>query len=146
MSKRVTALGQLLQLSVLLNEDMTQALGKLGLTTSRTHLLWELQQNGPATQRDLAQALKVSARNITGLVDGLVSTGFVTREPHPTDRRATLVSFTEHGADVMAQMAKDHKHLADLLFGGLPELDGFIKNMDHVLAQLQKAIEEEAGK
>ena len=62
--------------------------------------MWLLHQHGPSTQRELAEALGVSARNVTGLVDALVETGFVTRGPHPTDRRATLVSLTAHGAEV----------------------------------------------
>src|SRR5918993_821261 len=91
------ALDQVLELVVLLNEDMTRSLARIGLTSARAHVLWELHHRGPTTQRVLADALQVSPRNVTGLVDGLVETGFVTREPHPGDRRATLVSFTEHG-------------------------------------------------
>ncbi len=62
--------------------------------------VWLLHQNGPSTQRELAEALGVSARNVTGLVDALVETGFVRRGPHPTDRRATLVSLTDPGPRV----------------------------------------------
>jgi DNA-binding MarR family transcriptional regulator len=130
------ALDKVLHLTMLLTEDMNQALAKLGLTASRTQLLWELQQRGPATQRELAQALRVSARNVTGLVDGLVSTGFVTREPHPADRRAIHVKFTEQGAKTMAVMEKEHRELAKLLFGDLPNLKIFASGLDHVLARL----------
>ena len=91
------ALGQVLELAILLNDDMTRALARDGLTVARTHLLWELHQRGPSTQRVLADALGVSPRNITGLVDGLVATGFVTREPHPADRRRTELVLTDSG-------------------------------------------------
>ncbi len=40
------------------------------------------------TQRALADALQVTPRNVTGLVDALADSGFVERAPHPTDRRA----------------------------------------------------------
>ncbi|HEY4456567.1 MAG TPA: MarR family transcriptional regulator, partial [Pseudonocardiaceae bacterium] len=86
-----------MELNILLNEDAERGLAQSGLTMSRAGLLWEVFHHGPVTQRVLSEALKVSSRNITGLVDGLVETGFVTREPHPTDRRATLVTLTEHG-------------------------------------------------
>jgi hypothetical protein len=69
--------------------DATQALGALDLTPSRAHLLWELGQRGPVTQQVLA-ALRVTPRAMTGLVDALVASGLVTREPHPNDRRAAL--------------------------------------------------------
>jgi len=49
---------------------------------------------------DLASALGVTPRNVTTLVDGLEREGFVRRQPHPTDRRATVIELTDsaHGA------------------------------------------------
>jgi DNA-binding MarR family transcriptional regulator len=76
---------------------------------------------GPSTQRELADALRVSPRNITGLVDALVETGFVSREPHPTDRRATLVQFAQRGADVAGELERDQQEFARVLFEGMPE-------------------------
>ena len=118
-TKQEQALDLLLEISLLLHEDMTESLARDGLTTSRTRLLWELGLHGPMTQRSLADALGVSARNVTGLVDALVDTGFVTREPHPTDRRASLVSFTEHGAATVARLREGRQQVAGLLFGEL---------------------------
>src|SRR5687768_4436493 len=97
---RTPALDSLLELVLLLSEDMTRSLARDGLTTSRAQHPWELLQRGPTKQQVLAEALGVSARNVTGLVDALVASGFVTREPHPGDRRATLLSFTEHGSGI----------------------------------------------
>lgn len=121
-----------------LTEDMTRGLARDGLTLSRTHLLWVLHQAGPSTQQSLAAALKVSSRNVTGLVDGLVETGFVTREPHPTDRRATLVTLTDHGVSVMARMQREHIEFANALFDGLPEFSVFAAGLDAVLDRLYK--------
>jgi DNA-binding MarR family transcriptional regulator len=133
------ALDRVLELVVLLNEDMTQNLAREGLSGSRAHLLWELSHRGPSTQRVLAQALKVSARNITGLVDGLAATGFVTREPHPTDRRATLVTVTARGAASAEAMKKAHRELAWALFAGMPDVrfDGFVGGLGEVLDRLR---------
>lgn len=142
------ALDQVLELTVLLNNDMTQSLARDGLTGSRAHLLWELNQRGPSTQRVLADALDVSARNITGLVDGLVATGFVTREPHPTDRRATLVSFTEHGAAVTREMEEGHRELAGQLFADMPaaQFDCFGRGLVDVLDRLRSLVAGEQEK
>jgi len=138
----VQALDRVLELAVLINTDMTRGLGELGLTESRTHLLWVLGQRGPSTQRELADELHVSPRNITGLVDALAATGFVTREPHPTDRRATLVQFTEHGADVVRRFERDHHEFARLLFEGMSKtrFDGFAKGLDAVLDRLRPLV------
>jgi DNA-binding MarR family transcriptional regulator len=132
------ALGLVFELVVLLNDDMTRSLARDGLTPSRAHLLWELHQRGPSTQKVLADAMDVSARNVTGLVDALVETGFVTREPHPTDRRAALVSFTEHGARTARAMQSGQQELAHLLFSGMPaeRLDCFVEGLGEVLTRL----------
>jgi DNA-binding MarR family transcriptional regulator len=132
------ALGLIFELVVLLNDDMTRSLARDGLTPSRAHVLWELRERGPSTQKVLADAMGVSARNITGLVDALVETGFVTREPHPTDRRATLVSFTAHGARTADALKCGQQELAQLLFAGMPaeRLDCFAEGMGEVLTRL----------
>jgi len=134
------ALDQVLTLVVLLDDDMERALAHVRLTAPRAHLLWQLLHHGPSTQRAIAEAMCVSARNITGLVDGLVATGFVTREPHPTDRRATLVSFTRHGETVAQRLREDQREFARLLFGGMPaqQLDGFTDGLGQVMTRLHE--------
>jgi DNA-binding MarR family transcriptional regulator len=128
-----------LELVVLLNDDMTQAIEALELTPSRTHLLWELGLRGPVTQRVLADALKVTPRAVTGLVDALVENGLVTREPHPTDRRATLVTFTPRGARLVARLKRDHRLLARALFAPMSrrEFDCFARGLAGVIARLR---------
>ena len=139
---RTAALDRVLELAVLINADMSRDLAERGLTESRTHLLWVLLQQGPCTQRQLADALRVSPRNVTGLVDALVDTGFVTREPHPTDRRATLVQFTEHGATVAEGLARDQQEFARQLFRGMPKptFDCFVEGMGLVLDRLRTLV------
>ena len=136
------ALERVIELTVLLNDDMTQTLARDGLTVSRAHLLWELHHRGPSTQRVLAEALDVSPRNITGLVDALVATGFVTRQPHPRDRRATLVSFTDHGAQTAKKMDQGREQLAELLFAQMSDtqFDGLAAGLGLVLARLKEEL------
>ena len=95
---------QLLEVSLLLEADMSRSLAALGLNVTKTHLMWEVQVNGPSTQQHLAQAIGVSPRHVTGLVDALESDGFAQRRPHPSDRRAVLVGLTEKGTATMTTM------------------------------------------
>jgi DNA-binding MarR family transcriptional regulator len=136
------ALDRILELTVLLGRDMTDSLAREGLTDSRAHLLWQLQQRGPCTQRTLAADLHVTPRTITALVDGLVATGFVTREPHPSDRRATLVTFTERGRTTAQALLDGHRRLARQLFADLPPnvFDGFDVGLLHVLARFRGVV------
>jgi DNA-binding MarR family transcriptional regulator len=132
-------LDRVLELVVLLNDDMTQAIAALGLTPSRTHLLWELGQRGPVTQQVLATALKITPRAVTGLVDALVGSGLVTREPHPTDRRATLVTLTSRAEALVSQLKRDHEALASSLFAPMArtEFDSFARGLDGVIVRLR---------
>ncbi|GAB3267245.1 MarR family winged helix-turn-helix transcriptional regulator [Kineosporia babensis] len=136
------ALNKLLQVVTLLNEDMRQDFERRGLTPARTHALWVLAELGPSPQRALAQALGVTARNVTGIVDGLVETGFVTREPHPGDRRATLVTFTDKGAHTVHHLQESQRTLAVQLFGQMPaeRFSAFVNGMDDVLQVIQREL------
>jgi DNA-binding MarR family transcriptional regulator len=140
MGDRTPALDLIYELVLLLGEDMHRALARDGLTESRAHLLWELDQRGPTTQRALATALGVSPRNVTGLVDALEATGFVRRAPHPQDRRATLVTFTEHGARIAAGLSRGKEELAGVLFDDMdPQRYAcFVEGMREVLSALRE--------
>jgi DNA-binding MarR family transcriptional regulator len=146
-SDPVAALDRLLEVTVLLGQDMADGLAAHGLTVARTTLLWQLRAHGSSTQRALADALGVSPRNVTGLVDGLVAGGLVTREPHPTDRRATLVSFTDRGARLVDELGAGQAELAGRLFGGLApdRLDCLVAGLDEVLARLRVLVAGESS-
>jgi len=115
-----TVLDRVLLLATLVQSDLARFEREEGLTTPRTHLLWVLGEAGPTTQQSLARALDVTPRNVTGLVDGLVASGHVTREPHPDDRRATLVTPTALGARTIEDLVTSHEDLARRLFGDVP--------------------------
>jgi DNA-binding MarR family transcriptional regulator len=106
----------LLEVSELFQKDMARAFAGTPLTPSRTRVLWDLAANGPSAQHALATRLEMSPRNITGLVDALESGGYVTRSPHPSDRRAIIVSLSASAVPFMRDMQREHAELsADLL-------------------------------
>ncbi len=121
MTDRTAVLDRVLHLATLVQADLGRFEREQGLTTSRVHLLWVLGASGPSTQQSLATALDVTPRNVTGLVDGLVASGHVTREPHPGDRRATLVTPTELGRRTIEDLVSSHADLAQQLFGDVPD-------------------------
>jgi DNA-binding MarR family transcriptional regulator len=132
-------LDRVLELALLLSQDAREGLALMGLTESRAHLVWELERRGPCTQRALADALKVSPRTITTLIDALVETGFVTRERHHSDRRATLITFTRHGREAADALVKGHQRLARELFEDLPPdvMDSFETGLSHTIDRLR---------
>lgn len=143
---RDDVLSRLFEVTVVLSDAMTVALSERGLTTSRAEVLWRLHRDGPTTQRDLSEALAVTPRNVTGLVDGLEAGGFVTREPHPTDRRATLVTLTKGGAKAAQSLAEDQDQMDAVLFGDLSpkQRQLLAAALDHVLDRLPTLRTEQA--
>lgn len=121
MTEPTGVLDRVLHLATLVQADLGRFEREQGLTASRVHLLWVLGSAGPTTQQALATALDVTPRNVTGLVDGLVASGHVTREPHPGDRRATLVTPTAQGARTIEDLVSSHADLAQQLFGDVPD-------------------------
>lgn len=141
-SPQVVALDRVLELTVLLSADMRRGLGAVGLTETKAHLVFALQQGGAATQRVLAEALGVTPRTVTTLVDELSAAGVVRRDPHPTDRRAVLVGLTDDGAALGAGLADGQVELAGQLFDGIDDLPTFTHVLDQVLGRLRGLLEE----
>jgi DNA-binding MarR family transcriptional regulator len=51
--------------------------------------------------------LQVHPTSVTSLIDRLERTGYVTRSPHPTDRRTTLATITDQGRAVAEQATRE---------------------------------------
>ena len=137
-------LDSLLAISQVLEADQERELERRGLTQPRTHVLWTIHHGGPATQAHLAEAIGVTPRNVTALVDALEATGFARREPHPTDRRAVHVHLTERGLSIMTAMDAEHDALGAALVDGLDDqtVDTALRALQHVLHRLQTLIAE----
>lgn len=133
------ALERLLEIATLLNEGMQGDAAGRGLTVARAEVIWLLHHHGPMRQRDLADTLRVSPRNVTGLLDALEKTGFVARTAHPDDRRATLIRLTNKGEAVTGALAADQAEFSSYLFGTLSqvELDRMARTLDKLLDRLR---------
>ena len=93
-----------------------------GASIPRMKLLYAVHCNGPRKMADLADALDVTPRNVTALVDSLEAEGLVRRVPHATDRRVTLVELTCNSDQVASRF---NAYLSSIggLFENLDEQD-----------------------
>jgi DNA-binding MarR family transcriptional regulator len=140
-SKSAAILERLFQLGVVLTASMDAGLAERGFTRARAEVLWQLQREPKRTQRELSQLLRCTPRNVTDLVDALEASGLVVREPHPTDRRATLVTLTRRGKSEVMRMQAGSRALAGVLFADLSSthLSTFETVLDLVLTRLGEA-------
>ena len=142
MPPQITVLDRLLEVSELFQRDMARAFAGTPLTPSRTRVLWELAASGPSSQHVLATRLEVSPRNITGLVDALEAGGYVTRSPHPTDRRSIIVSLAASAQEMMRTMQREHAELSAELLGAVDaaDRDALVRGIDAITGKLRELI------
>lgn len=75
----------------------------------------------PLTPAELAERTGVTRATITGLVDTLERAGYVTRTPHPDDRRMMSVALTKRGQKLLTQILPEHFRRMAWLMGLLSE-------------------------
>ncbi len=71
----------------------------------------------PLRPQDLADRVMISAPGITGRLDRLENAGYVSRVPHPTDRRATFIEITAQGIEIADSTLQSLAGEADMLLG-----------------------------
>jgi DNA-binding MarR family transcriptional regulator len=76
------------------------------LPAASTRLLSVLDELGPSPLGALAEADRISQPSMTGHVNALAAKGWVRRDPHPADARATLVSLTEDGRHQLVDLRR----------------------------------------
>ncbi len=64
------------------------------------HVMVAEAEGTPVTQRELSQRIDVTGAAITYLVDRMVKSGHLRREPHATDRRKVVLRYAQHGNEV----------------------------------------------
>jgi DNA-binding MarR family transcriptional regulator len=114
-----------------------------GLSAPRLRLLNIVHCHGPQKMADLADALAVTPRNVTALVDGLEAEGLIRRLPHSTDRRVTLVELACNSDRVASQF----RAFQDSLGGLFADLDEDERaTLLRLLTALHDRIHAEAGR
>ena len=82
------------------------ALKDLGVQARHVGVLAFLDENGAATQKSIGETLGIDRTTVVLLVDELESFKLAKRDPHPDDRRATLVSITKKGRETLRKSKK----------------------------------------
>ncbi|MEM6754364.1 MAG: MarR family transcriptional regulator [Cyanobacteria bacterium P01_C01_bin.38] len=94
-----------------------------GMSAPRLKLMAALAKNESMTMSDIRKVVGGSAQNVTGLVDTLESEGKVERSPHPTDRRKTLIRFTQETEAEVLKQRNTHWNEVGQLFTELTDTE-----------------------
>jgi MarR family 2-MHQ and catechol resistance regulon transcriptional repressor len=82
-----------------------------------------LLHKGPQPVNEIGRRVELTSGAITTAVDRLESRGLVTREAHPSDRRARIVRLTAAGEKQAARTFAGHKTAMDLAASGLSKTE-----------------------
>lgn len=136
--------------------------GSIGGLVRRTHALFDadtsdfvlmsaLGSAAAESQLSLAERLGINRTIMVRLVDRLVSSGYVTRRPNPSNRRAIVLSLTPAGAAALSSLgasvssgeasvlagltARERRRLNELLGKLMPVPSTAIASTSHLVAQ-----------
>jgi len=112
----------LAQLSFLVYGILERRAREHDLSMIQIRLLGVLRDRRP-TMNELARLLDLDKSSVTGLVDRAEHRGLVARVPSTADRRAVLVSLTDHGRSLASDGAARFDADISLLLQRLPPSD-----------------------
>ena len=112
----------LAQLSFLIQGILERRAREHDLSVVQIRLLGVLRDRTP-TMNELARLLGLDKSSVTGLVDRAERRGLVMRVPSAADRRAVLVSLTDHGRSLVSAGAARFDADVSLLLRRLPPAD-----------------------
>jgi DNA-binding MarR family transcriptional regulator len=95
-------------------------------------VVMSIKENGPLSQKDLALAAHVEQPTMAALLDRMERDLLVQREPHPKDKRASLISLT---AKAKARIPSAKEGLEDV---AEQALSGFSDREKRLLVTLLK--------
>ncbi|HEX9108476.1 MAG TPA: MarR family transcriptional regulator [Longimicrobiales bacterium] len=114
-----------------IRDPIASACEDLDLTPAQLHIILWLGNDGPLTMGELARAVLVTEKTITGVVDRLERDLLVHRERDPADRRVVHVRLAPRGAALYRRIdegiasklakllglleAEDRKHLVRMV-------------------------------
>lgn len=113
------------------------------ISVTQCYALETLVRQGEKTLNDLAAQLHLDKSTASRVVDALERKGYVTRRPHPDDRRALLLEATPAGRELEGKI--HDSILAEeraLLAGFAPEVR---QSMAQLLRQLARAAAARSG-
>ena len=89
----------------LVEHSWNEKLGAIGLTHAGVIAMEVLSVNGPMTQAQLAQLVRVQAQTMGKTLSRLEAHGHISRERSTSDRRSHVVDLTDRGRDAVVAAA-----------------------------------------
>jgi len=119
---------------------------RFDLTVSRYYALLHIGGDPGISFSQLSERMVCDKSNVTRIIKGLESSGYVTRQPHETDGRTLRLYLTEEGTAVYQQATRAHKTYNDTRLHCITDLqhdnlvDGLTRLNEYMRADLTDTI------
>ena len=124
--------------------DLDQFLAGYNLSQRKFFVLILLMRNPKGLKvSQLAEGTGVSCATMTGVVDGLLNAGLVTRETDKQDRRAFVVEITDTGQALLDQIMPQHYQRMSLIMSLLDATERV--QLQTLLAKVRAGLESTQG-
>ncbi|MEV7605848.1 MarR family transcriptional regulator [Paenarthrobacter sp. NPDC089322] len=109
--------------------------------------LFEAEADGRVMKpKDLGERLGITSASMTTLIDRLVDSGHIRREPHPTDRRALILRPTPASdEEVRHTLGGMHRRMLDVASALSPEESRIVVEFLEHMREALDTVDEEPG-
>ena len=119
---------------------------QLGLTVGQgqPRVLHCLREQGPMTQRELADACFLDTATLSRTLDRLEEAGLVLRQPHGASRRAYQIVLTSQGEQTAGQVDATFQQFESILCQGFSDTEraAILSGIQKVQDNIQRALDE----
>ncbi|MFA5085532.1 MAG: MarR family transcriptional regulator [Candidatus Omnitrophota bacterium] len=104
-----------------LSKMQTNELFKGKITLPQFFVLNHLYRQGESKMSELASVMEVTTAAATGIVDRLVTSGYVVRLYDPRDRRVINIKLTQKGSNAVQKISHQRKQITSEVFSKISE-------------------------
>ncbi len=123
---------------ILLDDGDRRLFNQFNLTPPRFYALSHIAEEPGLSSSRLSERLLCDKSNVTRIVKGLESKGYIERQPHETDGRAIRLFLTEKGTAVLQQVQSAHTQFNQTRINSI-DTDSQSKLLHH-LTQLNSSL------
>ena len=109
----------LMKTHTILNRQILNCAGKVGLTAGQPKVLEFLSQHGESDQKTIASYCEIEPATVGSILLRMERSGLVVRQQHEGNRRSLFVSLTEQGEQAAAAVAEIFRETETAAASGL---------------------------
>jgi len=106
----------LLHSAGLVETELRRQLAPLGIQPRQAQIIDTMSRTGPISQADLVSARGGTSASMSTMTDRLLAAGYITRTVNPESRRQNILSLTDKGRELLADISKAWAAVDDAIF------------------------------